>query len=194
MNCDIIKDLIPLYIDDCCSDESANTVREHIKKCPECKDILDAMSTPSSVHKTPSPPAVISRLNDFKASVMQTVMLFISFIAITVGVALEATTPLGVMNGCWASALIIPSTGFMLSLANWYFIRLYKSRRSFSNSSLLVTCGLILGGYVWAFAHYDMIFVQKNIVFHMIGVLLTALACVLTKVLSCKYARMLGKF
>ncbi len=194
MNCDIIKDLIPLYIDDCCSDESAKVVKEHIENCSECKEILDAMSTPSSIHKTPSPPAVIGRLNDFKASVMQTILLFVSFVAITVGVALEAVTPLGVMNGCWALAIIIPATGFMLSLANWYFVRLYKSRRSFSNSSLLATSGLVLSGYVWAFVHYEMLFAQENIIFYLIGALLTVLFCVLSKTLSCIYARMLGKF
>ena len=36
MNCDIIKDLLPLYIDECCSEESANEVKKHLEKCKEC--------------------------------------------------------------------------------------------------------------------------------------------------------------
>lgn len=30
MNCDIVKDLIPLYIDGCCSEESKIAVKEHM--------------------------------------------------------------------------------------------------------------------------------------------------------------------
>ena len=41
MNCDIIKDLIPLYIDECCSDESSKIVDEHIENCASCKRLMD---------------------------------------------------------------------------------------------------------------------------------------------------------
>lgn len=37
MNCEIIKDLLPLYIDNVCSDESRNAVEEHINNCPICE-------------------------------------------------------------------------------------------------------------------------------------------------------------
>ena len=37
MNCEIIKDLIPLYIDGCCSKESERAVEEHLSVCSECK-------------------------------------------------------------------------------------------------------------------------------------------------------------
>ncbi len=194
MNCEIIKDLIPLYIDDCCSGESSIAVKEHISKCPDCKEFFDAMNTPSTVSETPSVPAVMSRLSDFKASVLQTILLFVSFVMITIGVALEAATPLGTANGCWALAIIVPATGFMLSLANWYFVRLYRSRRSFSNASLFATIGAIVCGYVWAGVHYGLAFYQSNTLFYITGVLLTFLFCVLSKLLSCKYAKMLGKF
>lgn len=194
MNCEIIKDLIPLYIDDCCSSDSATAVKEHIRKCSECKELFDSMNTPKMVPETHSVPAVMSRLNDFKASVVQTILLFVSFVMITAGVAMEAATPLGIANGCWALALIVPATGFMLSLTNWYFVRLYKSRRSFSGASLFATLGAICGGYVWAFSHYGFAFYESNMIFYAAGALLTVMFCVLSKVLSCKYAKMLCKF
>ena len=37
MNCEIIKDLLPLYIDNVCSTESRNAVEEHINNCPICE-------------------------------------------------------------------------------------------------------------------------------------------------------------
>lgn len=40
-NCDIIKDLLPLYADDVCSEESRKAVEEHINSCPDCKAELE---------------------------------------------------------------------------------------------------------------------------------------------------------
>lgn len=40
MNCDIIQDLIPSYIDGICSEASKNYVEEHIENCAECREIV----------------------------------------------------------------------------------------------------------------------------------------------------------
>lgn len=42
-NCEMIKDLLPLYTDDVCSEESRKAVEEHIKECPECKAELEKL-------------------------------------------------------------------------------------------------------------------------------------------------------
>lgn len=44
MNCNIVKDLIPSYIDGLCSEDSKVFVEEHIKTCPECKAVFDSMT------------------------------------------------------------------------------------------------------------------------------------------------------
>ena len=41
--CNIVKDLLPLYIDDLCSEDSKQMVEEHIKGCDECKRALELM-------------------------------------------------------------------------------------------------------------------------------------------------------
>lgn len=46
MVCDIVKDLIPLYADGVCSDASGEEVREHLKKCANCRAVYE------SAHKT----------------------------------------------------------------------------------------------------------------------------------------------
>ena len=43
MDCNVIKDLIPLYIDGCCSPESADLVRAHIDGCEECRSLWETM-------------------------------------------------------------------------------------------------------------------------------------------------------
>ena len=43
-DCDVIKDLLPLYIDDVISDDSRKLVEEHLKDCPDCRACLDRLS------------------------------------------------------------------------------------------------------------------------------------------------------
>ncbi len=42
-DCNVIADLIPLYIDSTCSHESAELVEEHIKTCEGCTKLLETM-------------------------------------------------------------------------------------------------------------------------------------------------------
>ena len=208
MNCDIVKDLIPLYIDGCCSEESEKMVEEHIRECDDCKKLFEDMKSSSDIITVSESPKIFSKLNDWKASVLQSVLLFLSFGLITFGVALEARTPSGIGNGFWALNLVIPATGFMLSLANWYFVRVYKNRKSFSNYSFVATLGITLCAYIWAGFHYEMnlidLFAGNDfanvleslhalLLLNGIGILLTVVFCVLSKTLSNQYAKMLGK-
>lgn len=208
MNCNIVKDLIPLYIDGCCSKESQAAVTEHIQSCEACAKLLNDMKAPSQIAPEANAPKVFRKLNDWKASVLQSVLLFLSFALITIGVALEAKTPLGIGNGFWAVNLVIPATGFMLSLANWYFVSVYKSRKRFSNCSLIVTAAITVAAYIWAGFHYELNLVALlagndvigalEILYALslwagIGILLSAVFCTLSKLLSTQYAKMLGK-
>ncbi len=43
--CEIVQDLIPLYIDGACSEASAEMVKEHLKTCSACNDIYVKMSS-----------------------------------------------------------------------------------------------------------------------------------------------------
>lgn len=208
MNCNIVKDLIPMYIDSCCSNESRKIVEEHIKDCDDCKKLFEDMKSSSDMITVSESPKTFRKLNDWTASVLQSVLLFFSFALITIGVALEARTPSGIGNGFWALNLVIPATGFMLSLANWYFVRVYISRKSFSNCTLLATLIITLSAYLWSGFHYKInlfdLFTKKDFVnifeiLHTlllqngIGILLTVVFCALSKILSNQYAKMLGK-
>ncbi len=208
MNCNIVRDLIPLYIDGCCSIESRKLVEDHIKECRQCRLMLEEMNAPADVVSVSPVPAVFHKIKEWKASVLQSILLFFSFALITLGVALEARTPSGLLNGFWASNLVIPATGFMLSLANWYFIKIYKTRNIFSNCSLLTTLAITLSAYIWAVLHYEVDFVdlfagrgfleishilRSSFYLNGIGISLTIVFCSLSKILSNQYAKMLGK-
>ena len=42
-DCEIIRDLLPLYVDDICSDKSRKMVDEHLQECPACGDLLQKL-------------------------------------------------------------------------------------------------------------------------------------------------------
>ncbi len=45
--CDIIKDLLPLYNDGVCSEESVNAIEEHLTDCPDCTEELKKLKEDS---------------------------------------------------------------------------------------------------------------------------------------------------
>jgi len=48
MNCNIIKDLFPSYIDGICSEDTSRVVEEHIHHCEECRKYLEMMEQPTN--------------------------------------------------------------------------------------------------------------------------------------------------
>ena len=199
MNCSVIQDLMILYADGCCSEESKAIVEEHIKNCDKCKKTFEEMNATEAVVLKKPKANTFTKIKSWKASVMQSILLFVSFGLLVFGVAREAATPSGNTNGLWAVAVIIPTTCFMLSLANWYFVRVYPSRKVFSNCSLLATVAFIVIGCVWALIHYEEILTNLfngsvlSTGLLITGCMLSIAFCVISKLLSNQYAKMLGK-
>ncbi len=195
--CGVVGDLLPLYIDECCSEESRSIVESHLKECEDCKAVFESMSSCSADKEQEfNVPQKLSKINDWKASVLQSVLLFVSFAVLAVGITLEAYTPYSVNNGLWAFTIIVPVSGFMLSLSNWYFVRIYKNRRVFSSVSSFITLLISIGSYVWAVVHYRSTFFELSgslVQFVALGIVITAVLCIVVKIVSGIYAKMLGK-
>ena len=43
ITCNIIEDLLPLYIDDMVSEDSRQLVEEHLKECTTCQKMMEEM-------------------------------------------------------------------------------------------------------------------------------------------------------
>ena len=43
MKCSVIRDLLPLYIDEVCSEDTKKLVAEHLAECEECRKTLEKM-------------------------------------------------------------------------------------------------------------------------------------------------------
>ncbi len=205
MDCNIIKDLLPLYIDGCCSHKSSAEVKKHIESCDECKKVFESMTNNITKEETIFEAKKCTKINDWKASIMQSVLFLLSFLLITFGVYIEA----GIGSYDWGNGLtafnvVVPATGFMLSLTNWYFVKLYPSRKVFSWCSCILPVVITLCATVWCSFHYEFNLleffdasfidsVQSISFFFGIGISLTVFFAVASKILSNIYAEMLGK-
>lgn len=203
MKCEIIRDLLPLYIDQCCSDVSRAEVEKHLRTCKECNSMLKHMSEECSSDRNTSlrekeiPPC--RQISICKASVLQSVLFLLSFLLIIVGVTKEAgSSYTSSNNGIWLFNLIVPATAFMLTMVNWYFIRFYQSRKIFSVSCSVIYVVMDLFANVWGLFHYNLVtnltFIMQNIVSYLPGIILATVFVVISNLSAAMYAKFMGKF
>ena len=55
--CDIVQDLLPLYVDGCCTQGSRELVEEHLKECATCKQVFGEMTGDIPAPQEPEPEA-----------------------------------------------------------------------------------------------------------------------------------------
>ena len=46
--CEVIQDLLPLYVDEACSESSVEIIKEHLESCPECREIYQQLHSHTS--------------------------------------------------------------------------------------------------------------------------------------------------
>ena len=51
--CNVIRDLLPLYVDEVCSLESRKIIEEHLEECSECKAYMESMSDDAPKEQKP---------------------------------------------------------------------------------------------------------------------------------------------
>ena len=52
--CNLVADLLPIYLDKKASNDTKKLVEKHLESCPECKDMYAAMSADVSINKETS--------------------------------------------------------------------------------------------------------------------------------------------
>ena len=51
--CSIVQDILPLYVEDMVSEDTAGFVKEHLRGCPECRAELEKLREPVTVQLEP---------------------------------------------------------------------------------------------------------------------------------------------
>lgn len=50
VSCDVIRDLMPLYIEGLLTDDSVRLIEKHLESCEKCQHVLDEMTHSQSIH------------------------------------------------------------------------------------------------------------------------------------------------
>ncbi|MDE6111081.1 MAG: zf-HC2 domain-containing protein, partial [Eubacterium sp.] len=65
--CNIVNDLLPLYADNACTEESKRIVEEHVKECASCARTLDAMKAPVEITNSRNMALELTEFKSIKA-------------------------------------------------------------------------------------------------------------------------------
>ena len=85
MKCEIVKDLLPSYIDGLTSAESNSEIEEHLETCQECKKMLDQMKTEVNVENIELNKEIIKPFKKLNKRVLQSILITLAFCILTVG-------------------------------------------------------------------------------------------------------------
>ncbi|MBQ4104609.1 MAG: zf-HC2 domain-containing protein [Clostridia bacterium] len=94
INCSLIKDLLPLYVDDLCSKETTEIVGNHLEICEDCNKEYETLKTEPKVKpQQDNSQELIKKVNkkfgkDKKLAVIKTISIFLVVIIVVGGVAL----------------------------------------------------------------------------------------------------------
>ena len=62
LECDVIRDLLPLYAEKLASPASSALVEQHLSECPACRAELEQMEKPVPVQPEPQPDAPLKNI------------------------------------------------------------------------------------------------------------------------------------
>lgn len=58
VTCEIVEDLLPLYVDNVCSEQSRRAVEEHLRECEKCRKLISSTQAVPVPYIEPDQPAV----------------------------------------------------------------------------------------------------------------------------------------
>lgn len=85
MKCEIIKDLLPSYLDGLTSDESNSEIVKHLENCSECCAVLEQMKTEIDAEKITINKEQIRPLRKLKKKIVQAVLSAVACCVLLIG-------------------------------------------------------------------------------------------------------------
>lgn len=97
LTCEIVKDLLPLYVDGMVSDVSRKSIKNHLEHCTDCKEIYHNMTFHLEME---TPPTEVSDIKRFLKKTKKMYLLYglggLSFIAILVCLIVDLAVNKGI--------------------------------------------------------------------------------------------------
>ena len=158
MKHEIIQDLLPLYIDNVCSEATRLEVEQHLKECDDCRTVYENMkkSLPAASGNLPKPREKVIYLKTRQH--IANFLICCTLIAVFILIAFAAFNEVGEHGwpqGIFAMTIIIPATAVAISLLNFFFFRRYPSANLFCIVCAAITFLVCAAGDAFAFVYYS---------------------------------------
>ena len=171
LDCDVIRDLMPLYVEELASEKSCELVEEHVKECECCKRKLEEMGkTEEKLVHTAEPLKELKRKMKMHNRLLVTLTVFVTFSILTIvegTLNVTSETPERAMGFCLLYFyLFMPIVSLFCS---YLMARQYKK----ICLGMPVLCGilaLLLGRIV--FWQFEIFFAWLAIVPSLVGVVI----------------------
>lgn len=85
LKCEVVQDLLPIYLDKIGSEVTNLEVKEHLEECPDCTASYEAMNTPDRITKNTADKRIRFLKKIQKRHLITTVICIISAVVILVG-------------------------------------------------------------------------------------------------------------
>lgn len=136
INCDIIRDLLPTYIEKMNSESSNKLIEEHLKECSECREIYEEMKKDIHIDTVPEVKKLKSFLNKTKLAYAMIILGILS----AVGIATCLIVNLAVDKKLSWSLIV---TGAVLYGYSIFYTVVKSSEDRIRNTLVVVTLGVI---------------------------------------------------
>lgn len=85
ISCDMAGDLLPLYVEDICSEDSAAVLEEHLAACPACREKCRRMQSPEPVAQVPREQTDLAAFaKKVRRQRVRSVILFVGLLVLSV--------------------------------------------------------------------------------------------------------------
>ncbi len=89
IDCDVIQDLLPSYCDGVTSELSNKLIEGHLKKCKNCKNILEEMNKQISLNYEKKQEERISFLKKYNKNMVKAILITIAVILLIINILLD---------------------------------------------------------------------------------------------------------
>lgn len=139
LDCEIVKDLLPLYVDGMVSDVSKKSIEDHLEHCKDCTEMYQNMDFGLEEEKQPSEVGDVKR---FLKKTKQMYFLYglggLSFIAILVCMIVDLALNKGITWSLIAGSAIVFANALM------YALLICKKNRGFITMSVVSVGTMVL--------------------------------------------------
>ncbi len=158
MKCDIVRDLLPLYIDRVCSEETEKEVEAHLDCCETCRavhrDMALSMTPPEAPKGVPDETAIYRGIRQKIGKLLLCALLFVALMGLSFGMIAEIGEH-GWPQGMFAIGFFVPCAAFLLSMIGVILLGRYAHKMLFCWISGIVSALLCLAGDVICLVHYQ---------------------------------------